>query len=257
MAQPLNAGSIHLSIVAPCYNEAENIPGVVKNFARSLGREQHVELILVDNGSRDETGRVIDREIARHRYTFARKVTVPDNQGYGCGILAGLKEARGNLLAWTHADLQTDPDDVVRAYHLYLEQSGPDQNLMIKGYRKNRRFSEKLFSLGMQALATLLLGVPLSEINAQPKLFPRKLFEAMTDPPVDFSLDLYLLYLARKLDYRILAVPVDFRKRIHGEAKGGGGSSWPRRLRLIRETLRSMIHLRKNTKKMRAGVSCG
>jgi hypothetical protein len=66
--------------------------------------------------------------------------------------------------------------------------------------------------------------VPLDDINAQPKLFSRDFYESVRDAaPHDFSLDLYWLYKARKLGYKIESCPVYFRSRRFGEAKGGGG----------------------------------
>jgi hypothetical protein len=96
----------------------------------------------------------------------------------------------------------------------------------------------------MQILASLALGMSLSEINAQPKLFGRDLYEAMQDPPEDFSLDLYLLWLAKKEGFRILEVPVYFKDRRFGEAKGGGGSNWKTRWKLMKRSFRMIFELR-------------
>ena len=233
-----------LSIVVPCYNEEKNVPLVLTHFAAALTGQSGIELILVDNGSLDQTGKVIEEEIAANQYGFARKVTVEKNQGYGFGILSGLKEAEGMCLSWTHADLQTDPADVLRAYQLYAECSKTHPCLLIKGSRKNRKIPETFFSLGMQLLSSLALGVWLTEVNAQPKLFPRSLYEKMNDPPADFSLDLYLLYLAKKAGYGILSIPVYFKKRLHGEAKGGGGSNFKVRWNLVQRTWQYIFRLK-------------
>lgn len=235
--------SIDLSVIVPCYNEAENIPTLLQNFHESLKNHPEIELILVDNGSQDRTGAVIDLEITNSRYAFVRKVTVEKNLGYGHGILQGLAEARGGILAWTHADLQTDPGDILTALEIYRKKTATNKNCLVKAHRKNRKLGEKIFSLGMQILASLVLGVSLTEINAQPKLFPRSLFEKMKNPPEDFSLDLYLLYLAKKEHYSIHSFPVYFNPRVHGQAKGGGGT-WQNRLKLIRRTVAFIFALR-------------
>lgn len=240
---------VGLSVVIPCYNEEKNIPTVLKNFARSFEGRSDLELVIVDNGSRDESARVIEEETRRHGYGFVRKVRVEKNQGYGFGILAGLKEAWGDLLAWTHADLQTDPADVLKAYRLYLNEAGKGAGVLVKGFRRNRALSERIFSFGMQTLASLTLGAPLSEINAQPKLFPRALYEAMKHPPHDFSLDLYLLYAARRLGYKIVTLDVDFKNRLYGEAKGGGGSDFKTRWKLLKRTWQYIFELKDRLRK--------
>ena len=61
-----------------------------------------------------------------------------------------------------------------------------------------------------------------SDVNAQPKLFPRALLDEMGVAPGDFSLDLDPLWLARRQGYAIVEHPVVFGIRAHGEAKGGG-----------------------------------
>ncbi|HRG76152.1 MAG TPA: glycosyltransferase family 2 protein, partial [Leptospiraceae bacterium] len=97
-----------LSIVVPCYNEEKNIPLVLEKFQSVIKRDD-VEVILVNNGSKDNSQLVLNELIPK--YSFARTVLVEVNQGYGFGILSGLKEAKGDYIGWTHADMQTDPYD--------------------------------------------------------------------------------------------------------------------------------------------------
>ena len=68
------------------------------------------------------------------------------------------------------------------------------------------------------------LGVKLDEINAQPKVFRRNFYHNLLkkNAPDDFSLDLYLLLVAKKRGYKIQNIPVSFHKRLFGIAKGGG-----------------------------------
>lgn len=240
-----------LSIVVPCYNEEGNIPGLIERFARTLAGNQAIELVLVDNGSTDTTGALIEREIKTREMSRARKVLVPKNQGYGFGILSGLREARGNVLAWTHADLQTDPADVLKAYDLYRKEAAGATPVMVKGRRIRRGLAEAFFSWGMQTTASLALGCKVTEINAQPKLFPRAFLKELDNAPHDFSLDLFALYRARKSGYRILELPVDFAARKSGEAKGGSGSSWSVRGKLIKRTFCYIFELRR---KIRQGA---
>ena len=242
-----NVDNIDLSIIIPCYNEEENIPNILREFNNIFKTHSNIniELILVDNGSLDNTGKVIDEEISKNVYAFARKVCLKVNKGYGFGILSGLRAARGSLLAFTHGDLQTDPADVLRAYELYLAKSETKCKVLIKGCRCNRKLNEHLFSLGMQILASIILGIHLSEINAQPKLFSRELFGLMTAPPMDFSFDLYAVSLAKKTGFGIYELPVYLKKRQHGEAKGGSGSCFRTKWKIIEGTFKYLFILKK------------
>ena len=82
-------------------------------------------------------------------YPFARSVRVKKNVGYGHGLFTGLRNARGEVLAWSHADLQTDPADVFRALKIFQKDSNPP-TLLVKGRRHGRRFQERVISWGMK-----------------------------------------------------------------------------------------------------------
>lgn len=236
-----------LSVVLPCYNEKDNLPALFKRLD-GLAADKHVdEIILVDNGSFDGSHLVFEQEMkSEHREKF-KIIRIEKNIGYGNGILTGLRSAKGCVLAYTHADIQTDPMDVLRAYEIYKKTD--DEKLLVKGERTNRKLSEAIFSFGMGVLASLALGCRLSEINAQPKLFSRSFFESVEQyAPSDFSLDLYLLYQAKQKG-KIKGFPVLFSKRMAGEAKGGSGSSWKVKWKLIRRSFVYIFELRSTLKK--------
>lgn len=85
-----------LSIVVPCYNEEQNIPLILNRFGEIIKRED-IEVILVDNGSTDDSALVLAELLPK--YAFARTVRVEVNQGYGYGILQGLRQCRGSISA--------------------------------------------------------------------------------------------------------------------------------------------------------------
>jgi glycosyltransferase involved in cell wall biosynthesis len=198
------------SLVIPCYNEAANIPLLLER-CKGLAQGSDIEVILVDNGSTDNSPEVLLNLLPL--YTGCRSVRVEKNQGYGFGILTGLKAAKGEILGWTHADMQTDPQDALQALEIF-EMHGLD--IFVKGRRYGRPFTDVVFTLGMSVFETLLLGKPLWDINAQPTLFSRSFFETWLEPPHDFSLDLYTYYLARHKHLEIYRFPVKFGERAHG-----------------------------------------
>lgn len=184
-----------LSIVIPCYNERDNIPLLLEGFGQAMARScvncPAIEVVLVDNGSTDGSDKVI-RELLP-RYPFARTLRVEVNQGYGYGILQGLDSCRSDYIGWTHADLQTDPNDVIKAYSLITQE-----DMFVKGRRRGRPLSDQFFTTGMSVFESLYLGAGLYDINAQPNIFPRNFYESWKNPPYDFALDLYALYMAKK-----------------------------------------------------------
>lgn len=232
-----------LSIVIPCYNEEKNIPLIFEKIQHLVSNRIDTEIILVNNGSTDNSKEVLSNLVAGNKNI--KVCDIPVNKGYGYGILQGLLQTNGNILAWTHADMQTDPMDILTAYDLYIESlKNSESDIFIKGKRMNRNKFDDFFTWGMQIIASILLNERLDDINAQPKLFSRKFYKSIADnAPYDFSLDLYFLYHAQKT-IGITEIPVIFANREFGEAKGGG--TLRGKYKLILRTMKYMIELRKN-----------
>ena len=237
---------INLSLVIPCYNEAENLPYLLERISDKFNRGG-VEVILVDNGSTDDTQNILKNLLPL--YPFIRSIHVEVNRGYGYGILKGLELATGDVLGWTHADMQANPSDAFVALKKFTPHPGID--LVVKGRRMGRSPIDYLLTLGMQVFASLTLGVSLDDINAQPKLFSRNFYEKYLKnyAPTDFSIDLFLLYSARLNEIKIATVPVVFANRLYGEAKGGGASLRVR-LQIISRTISYILKLRRNKMKV-------
>ena len=231
---------ISYSIVAPCFNESKNIPLILKKFKKAIGQRNDIELILVDNGSVDDSWSVFKKHIPN--FIFAKTTRIKKNIGYGHGILYGLQIAQGKFLGWTHADLQTDPADIIEAIKI-IEKTSQAERLFIKGKRTKRPVIDKILSLGMGFFASFHLGSYLYEINAQPTIFSRTFFDAWNNPPHDFSLDLYAYYQAKKLRYKIIRIPVLFPNRKFG--KSSWNDSWKSRAVMISRSIKYIINLKK------------
>ena len=235
-----------LSLILPCYNEKDNLVALFERLDLLVKACDKIEIVLVNNGSNDGSDKVFELEVSKRNNETFKIVHVKENKGYGFGILSGLRAAKGDVLAVTHADRQTDPMDVLKAYDIYNNKG--KQNLLVKGFRKNRKISEAVFSYGMGLLASMVLGTRLTEINAQPKLFSKSFFDTYEhNAPNDFSLDLYLLYQAKKHG-QIIDFPVYFSKRVAGEAKGGSGSSLKVKWKLIKRSFTYIFELRLKVK---------
>lgn len=230
---------MRLSIVVPCYNEGKNIPLILERFKKNI-TEEEIEVILVNNGSTDDSAQILENLLPE--YPFARTVLVPVNQGYGYGILQGLKTADSDFLGWTHADMQTDPSDVIKAYRI-LAQHQWNQQLYVKGNRKGRGLTDQFFTTGMSFFETLYLKKKLYDVNAQPNVFPRSFFESWENPPYDFALDLYALYMAQVKELQIIRFDVLFPPRVYGNSHWNTGLS--AKWKFIKRTIDFTINMKK------------
>lgn len=228
---------MRFSLVIPCYNEAANLPLLLER-CKALAVTPYVEVVLVDNGSTDSTAEVLEKLLPK--FPGCRSIRVDKNQGYGFGIVSGLKAAKGKILGWTHADMQTDPQDALLGLALF-EKHGED--IFVKGRRYGRPFMDVVFTVGMSVFETFLLARPMWDINAQPTMFSRRFFESWTAPPDDFSLDLYAYYQAQSYGLKVHRFPVRFGERAHGVSHWN--VNWAAKRKFIRRTVDFSLQLKK------------
>ncbi|EXU75211.1 MULTISPECIES: glycosyltransferase family 2 protein [Erwinia] len=233
---------MRFSLVIPCYNEAANLPLLLERCKGVIAARPDVEIILVDNGSTDDSPEVLHTLLPQ--YPGCRSVRVEVNKGYGFGIVSGLRAAKGDILGWTHADLQTDPQDALRGFELFTRHG---DNIFVKGKRYGRPFMDVLFTVGMSFFETVLLAKPMWDINAQPTLFPRAFFDGWRGVPDDFSLDLFAYYQAQRQGMKVYRFPVKFGERAHGVSHWN--VNWAAKRKFIRRTVDFSLQLKKNLAK--------
>jgi glycosyltransferase involved in cell wall biosynthesis len=231
---------IKLEVVIPCYNEEKNLEPLwwKCNEVVEESREE-IAFIIVDNGSSDKSWELMKNYAEQN--SNIRFISVQPNRGYGGGIISGLQESFAPYVGWTHADLQTPLSDCIRAID-FLE-SGSE---FVKGSRKGRPTSDQFFSLGMGFISSLLFQKSLREINAQPTIMKRSFFMSWSNPPNDFSLDLYALVMAKDSKLRIARFKVEFLKRLQGESKWNLG--FASRYKFVIRTIKYSLKLRRGMK---------
>ncbi len=227
-----------LSIVIPCYNEAANIPLILEEYAKIIKRND-IEVVLVNNNSKDDTAEVLAR--LSPQYPFLKTV-FEGMAGYGSAILAGLRQASGEFIGWTHGDMQTPPQNVIRALEIIETKKSPEQTY-VKGRRYGRPLFDRFFTFGMSMFESLYLGAWLYDINAQPNIFHKSFFATWKNPPTDFSLDLFALFKAKKSGLNIIRFKVPFLARIHGESTWNTGMA--ARWKFIKRTFAFSFKMKK------------
>lgn len=233
-----STSSLKLSIVIPCFNEGMNIPLLVEKV--STIKTSSIEFVFVNNGSTDRSKEILNQALKLN--SNIRVIHLEQNIGYGHGILSGLKAASGEFLGWTHADLQTDLNDLLVAYK-EMEKDQFSTNLFIKGKRFGRPFVDFFFTFGMSIFESLYLKTFLFDINAQPTIFHRSFFKTWENPPLDFALDLYAYYLAKRANLKIIRFPVLFGPRFFGPSHWNTG--FKARIKFIKRTINFSSNLKK------------
>ncbi len=228
-------GDIELSLVIPCYNEEAVLPVSIPPLLNLCQKSNlKYEIILVNNGSWDATPRVIDSFIAQG-YPVKR-VDVPVNQGYGWGIICGLKVVRGKYIGYMGADGQIQAEDVMRTWQKMREASG---ETVVKGKRINRADGplRRSVSWVFNTLFVLLYGPITRDVNGTPKFFYREHLPILNLTSKGSFLDAELLIKAHALRFDIIEVPVTFYPR-------QGGASTVRVMSKSWEFFKDMIQFR-------------
>jgi len=225
-----------VGIVIPCFNEAQSLPELLQRIKKCY--HSQIYFLLVDNGSQDGTSDFLKNVELPMNVSTLR---IENNQGYGYGIISGLKELKTDYVGWTHADLQTDPGDVT--LFLGLINSGVD---FLKGKRYGRPLTDRIFTWGMSVFVTILFKKKMSDINAQPTILRKEIFNAWKNPPYDFSLDLFAYIHAAQNKCSVERVNVNFGRRKWGNSHWNTGLV--SRYRFIKRTLSMAFGLARSTK---------
>lgn len=207
-----------LSLAVPCYNEEDSLRSTATRLVAAFReRNLRLELVLVDNGSSDRTGAIIDELIAEGLPAVKEVVAV--NQGYGYGALRGLARCRAPFVGIIPADGQVESVDVAKLFEIAAQAKTPK---LVKVRRRFRMdgFVRKIVSIGYNGFANLLFGgLGSIDINGSPKILPRSYYERMNLRSRDWFLDAEVMIKARRLD-----LPV-FEINVLGQMREGGTSN--------------------------------
>lgn len=229
------------SLIIPLWNEGDNVAELIRVIADSglmqLGME---ELILVNNGSSDNTGVLVDEGARQHSWIVP--VHLEQNHNYGGGVYEGFKRARSSLFCYIPGDLQVMPDDVIKVFQSFCASSAPKHKLFVKGNRTVRHdpFQTQLVSRVYTFLANMILDLRIKDVNGLPKMFHRSLMDLVpAERMKTFVFDSQIISLARMHDWVIEEVPVTFHSRREGV------SSWSRkRMQIYVLVFRQLLKLR-------------
>jgi len=212
-----DAGIPSLSVVIPSYNEEENLPKTVPEIV-SLLRNANIsyELILVDNGSFDNTRNVIENLMKE--YENIRLVTVPVNIGWGNGVVQGYSQARGKYVAYMCADSQVPNQALIDVYRRIVLENTDKVLVKVRRISRDDGVMRCLSSVFYNLLVNVLFGGVSPDANGTPKVFGRNLLGLFDLKYKDFFIDAELLIKVKRNKIRIAEVPFSSAKRKAGKS---------------------------------------
>jgi len=211
-----------LSIVLPCLDEAERLPGTLAAYLAHFPPDRaEVELVVVDDGSTDGTTAIADQVAAVDPRVRVLRTT--RNHGKGYAVRTGIRAAQGELVVFTDADGSYGPEQLERVVAA-LDRAPVAIGARLGGRAGAgsplRRLASRVFNRVMR----LLLGLPFHDTQCGLKGFRRGAAEAtFRRARVDgFAFDAEALWIARRLGIEVVEVPVRAEERQGSTVHLGG-----------------------------------
>ncbi|MDE1160576.1 MAG: glycosyltransferase family 2 protein [Acidobacteriaceae bacterium] len=211
-----------LSIVIPAYNEAQRIEDTLERVVLAVAQRQwDAEVLVVDDGSTDETIDIIHRWM--DRYQYIKLVQNPGNRGKGFSVRNGLLQAAGEIVMFTDADLSAPIEEAERLFKAL--EAGADVAIGSRWLDKQRQIVHqplyrRFFGRCFNYVTRKFIGLPYKDTQCGFKAFKHDaaqvIFRLQTIERWGF--DPEILFIARRLRFKIVEVPVtwghDERSRI-------------------------------------------
>jgi glycosyltransferase involved in cell wall biosynthesis len=202
-----------ISIVIPAYNEASRLPDTIRRVQAWLltGNWHFREILIVDDGSRDDTAKLADEFAAAS--AEVRVLRNPGNRGKGYSVRHGMLEARGEWRLFTDADLSSPIEELDKLWaaastgaEIAIGSRALDRSLIGVHQPGFRETAGKFFNGVMRVMVGLNIsdtqcGFKLFRGDAARAVFSRQKLER-------FGFDVEVLYIAKQLGYRTVEVPV-------------------------------------------------
>ena len=206
--------TVDVSVLVPAKDEAENLPLFMEQAAVAFAADPRVryEVVVVDDGSEDDTWAVLQRLAAQ--YPFLRMARHRARRGIADGLRTGYLNARGDVLVFYPADLQFKPEDIPR---LVAPIVAGDSD-MVTGYKQGQ-YEKAFVSRIYNRLSRALFDVRVRDLN-NVKAYRR---EIMAGLPVRPDWHRYMIVIAASQGYTVSEIPVPLYPRHAGRSKFGIG----------------------------------
>ncbi|MGM9785217.1 MAG: glycosyltransferase family 2 protein [Candidatus Cryptobacteroides sp.] len=206
-----------ISIVVSLFNEEESLRELVGWIEKVMDREGYkYEIIMVDDGSRDGSWKVIKELSLRNKNI--RGISFRRNYGKSAALYNGFKQAEGRVVVTMDADLQDSPEEIPEMYDMVVKE-GYDIVSGWKQHRQDNKITKNLPSKLYNATARWITGIKLHDMNCGLKAYRN---EVVKNIEVYGEMHRYIPYLAKNAGFdRITEKPVHHQKRKYGKSKFG------------------------------------
>jgi glycosyltransferase involved in cell wall biosynthesis len=204
-----------LSVILPAHNEEEVIATTVHDVLDTLSNwKLDYEVIVVDDGSQDHTGVILDTIASTH--PCLKVIHHPVNQGYGAALVSGFEAVTKDLAFFMDSDGQFDIHDLERFFPLIEAYDA------VLGFRVDRQdtWMRKVNAWGWKILVGMVFGVYVRDVDCAFKLYPASFFRDHKLETRGAMINTEILYKFTRAGYTYTQIGVRHLPRLGGRATG-------------------------------------
>lgn len=205
-------GVIYLTLIMPFYNEEKLLESAASEMLDALkNTTKSHQLILVDDGSRDQSARIAKKLETRYS-KHVKLLTHAHNQGFGAAMKTGIANAEGEFCMIIPVDCPLSANEIKP----FLEKA-PQADLVL-GYRPERRGYNWIMKMNTRFYHSLLrsiYGITYRDVNWI-QLYRTKIFSVIEITTTGVMMLAEVVIKAQYLHFRIAEIPCEMKKRIHG-----------------------------------------
>ncbi len=223
-----------ISVIVPLYNESANVKPLIERICGAFEKPpRRVEIILVDDGSTDDTWRQINEHGRAH--PDVRGLSHARNAGQSAALWTGFRASRGSIIATLDGDLQNDPADFPQLLS-YLNEAD-----MICGVRAKRadNWLRRRSSAVARFFRKMMLGASFVDSGCNLRVFKRELLDYL---PAFDGIHRFMPYFIHNVGRSVKELPVQHHPRVAGQSKYG---VWNRLGRGIRDLIMVRWYLKR------------
>jgi glycosyltransferase involved in cell wall biosynthesis len=205
-----------ISVFFPAFNDAKSIEKLVADALAILPEmTDEFEVIVVNDGSRDETAEVLQRLQEKHGEVL-RVVTHETNRGYGAALQSGFRAARNDLIFYTDGDGQYDARELKKLFPLLTENVD-----VVNGYKLARgdKMNRKVVGGFYNRLARLLFSLPVRDVDCDFRLIRRAVLDKITLSSTSGSICVELVYKLKRAGASFGEIGVKHYPRLYGKSQ--------------------------------------
>ncbi len=211
---------ILLSVVVPCFNEADTLSECVQRLLRIQNQHLQLEIIIVDDCSSDGSGRIA--EALSREFKEIKMLRHATNRGKGAALSTGFRSAQGDIVAIQDADLEYDPQDLLRLVEPIIEGRADavfGSRFLSAGAHRVLYFWHYMGNRFLTFVSNMFTDLNLTDMESCYKVFRKQIIDRVEIEEPRFGFEPEVVAKLAHLNVRIYEMGISYYGRTYAEGK--------------------------------------